>query len=489
MRAVTSKPVPPPSSSWSRDKRRRGAASLARVGLILSGLPILMVIQFRSFWDVSTQRENSISAATITTYLIDVGKTKQRDKEENPVRPSFKPRNVSFLFDNVPPPHGYQSTDNYSGMWWTNLERFLSVDYQGIDNLEGFSFFPFGKAKGSVGLTRDWFDFCVEHYSIYHRTVPVQDNEPAFHSLLQKLVDYIQNVEPYPLVSNLAPNATIVTVPFVTGKEISRNPDHSFYSLQLKVHALAATLASLAQIGMGRAIVVGRNEMDGDAAQKAFDLLTSFMPNNNTKMQVQYIVGNVHTTGIPDTKLIPRQALHGLKKALTGQFNEPIRQLFLGSDPERWKYVYYTEPDLVLSSRPGSVPDLTTSLDKGMYLAAHRLFPLRHERDLPSLPNTTVIPAVGRFAYVTPVDTEDWVCCDGGNRYPGKEDFEKCGAWWQDCGYNKAVRSLDDLLVAHRRIIPYSLIRFKTGTNTVMMAATERARQCFPLPLDACPQP
>jgi hypothetical protein len=48
----------------------------------------------------------------------------------------------------------------------------------------------------------------------------------------------------------------------------------------------------------------------------------------------------------------PKQSIGGLQLALN--LNAPYTQEWLGCNSKRWKYVYFTEPDLIRSSRPGS---------------------------------------------------------------------------------------------------------------------------------------
>lgn len=377
-------------------------------------------------------------------------------------------------------------------MWWITLTHFLSFEYDKIGSLEGFTLGPFRQAKGAIRLTRDWFDFCVEHFSVYHRMFRVQneDKNQTYDMLRQKMIDYVHKVDPYPQDSNLAPFSTIATIPFIMGNA-RRKLDGTERGDQLKVHALAATLASLAQFGIGRALVVGRNGNDMKGAQQAFDLLELFLPPTaQNKMEYRFVEANVNTTGFDDDGLVPKQATHGLKLAFLGKLNESVREEWLGPQPDRWKYVYFSEPDLILSSRPGSVSDLTSALNQGLMMAAHRLVPVPHQLDFPNLPNNEVLPLEGRFGLVQSVNSDDWVCCDAGNQFPGHQKMSVCGNWWYNCGFKppgKPYETLEELEEAHRQKLHYLLLHFETGTSTVIMATTEHARQCVPLHTDACP--
>jgi hypothetical protein len=49
----------------------------------------------------------------------------------------------------------------------------------------------------------------------------------------------------------------------------------------------------------------------------------------------------------------------------------------------RWKYVFYSEPDLALNSRASAIPALTAEHASGKLIAAHRLQPIPHAFDFP----------------------------------------------------------------------------------------------------------
>jgi hypothetical protein len=68
----------------------------------------------------------------------------------------------------------------------------------------------------------------------------------------------------------------------------------------------------------------------------------------------------------------------------------------------RWKYVFYSEPDLALNSRASAIPALTAELASGKLIAAHRLQPIPHAFDFPGFGDQfqLTVPAAGNLSHV-----------------------------------------------------------------------------------------
>jgi hypothetical protein len=381
-------------------------------------------------------------------------------------------------------------------MWWQDLKHFLEVNASGIGHLEAASHKVFNSNDGGrVRMARDWFDFAVEHLSMYHRHFNVNSEKTGipFERLISQLVEYIQKTKAYPLEKDAAPASTIVVCAFNVKTVLEGGPHYSKGEKenQLRIHSLAATLASLWQVGMGRVVVVGAQPVDGEAAKVAFDLVSG---KTKSSMELSFVISNNITTGLDNNALMPKQAIAGLQMALIGKLNTSQTQAWVGDTATRWKYVYFTEPDLVLSSRPGSIHALTSELEKGRVLAGHRLQPIPHALDFPGFEDrrNNLVPAVGNFsaASIPDVDTAEYACCDAGNGRPGRDIPQpECGTFWYQCGFNmrnKNYSNLEGVLDAHRRKVPYSWMRLSTGTGSVMMATTEHARQCTLLHHGSC---
>jgi hypothetical protein len=373
-------------------------------------------------------------------------------------------------------------------MWWQDIENFHQINAGALGQLEAASFVVFRPKGGSrVRMTRDWFDLAVEHLSMYHRLFGVNREKtgiPFDRILNSQLLGYIQKAKAYPSQKHAAPASTIVLCPFNVKMMMKGGPHYQAGEKenQLRIHSLAATLASLWQVGMGRVVVVGGFPADEVAAKAAFDLVRG---KSKSSMELSFVISNNATTGLDNNFLTPKQAIGGLQLALNGKLNASHTQEWLGDTPKRWKYVYFTEPDLILSSRPGSIHALSSQLESGHVLAAHRLQPIPHELDFPGYKDLSkVVPAVGNFSAtaITDVNSAEYACCDAGNGRPGREMKQpECGSFWWQCGFdmrNKNYSDISDVYDAHRRKVPYTWLRFSTGTGSVMMATTEHARQC-----------
>jgi hypothetical protein len=319
-------------------------------------------------------------------------------------------------------------------MWWQDIEHFHQINAEGLTNLEAASFVAFRPQDGSrVRMTRDWFDLAVEHLSMYHRHFNVNAEKTGipFKRITLQLLGYIQKAKAYPLQKDGAPASTIVLCAFNVKNMMKKGPHYQTGEKenQLRIHSLAATLASLWQVGMGRVVVVGGQPADEEAAKVAFDLVRG---KTKSSMELSFVISNNATTGLTNNALTPKQAIGGLQLALNGKFNASLTQEWLGDTPKRWKYVYFTEPDLILSSRPGSIQALSSQLQSGSILAAHRLQPIPHALDFPGFKDLSkVVPAVGNFSAsaITDVNTAEYVCCDAGNDRPGREMPQpECGA-------------------------------------------------------------
>jgi hypothetical protein len=388
----------------------------------------------------------------------------------------------------------------YSGMWWQDLEHFHELKARQLGHLEAASFKAFRHTRfipSRVRMTRDWFDLAVEHLSMYHRHFLVNREKTGipYQQIKSQLLGYIQKAVAYPLQKDAAPASTIVLCAFNVKTMMKKGPLYrkGEKENQLRIHSLAATLASLWKVGMGRVVVVGGQPADEVAANVAFDLIRG---KTNSSMELSFVISSNATTGLDDNDLTPKQAIGGLQLALNGKFNASHTLEWLGDNPKRWKYVYFTEPDLILNTRPGSIQALSSQLQSGNILAAHRLQPIPHALDFPGFKDLKkVLPAVGKFAAsgITDVkNTEEYVCCDAGNGRPGLEMKQPgCGFWWQ-CGFDMRKKDFSNITVlydAHQRKLPYEWLRLSTGTGSVMMAATEHARQCTLIHHGACEVP
>jgi hypothetical protein len=259
--------------------------------------------------------------------------------------------------------------------------------------------------------------------------------------------------------------------------------------------SLAATIVSLCQVGFGRVVVVGYNDGDVDLAQDSFALLRSDTAGNSTSKDQSPVtrIGNTElgyaratleevTSATTPINLV-KGALAGLQCALKGDMEEGRAKEWLGNahDISYWKYVYLTEPDTILQSRPAALSHLREALDEGLIIAPHRLQPLPHESDLKGMKRSVkYLPATGNFSNVIELNPlKGGVCCDAlRGKYKPWRNFEKCGSFWWQCGFNARQN--------HTRLEEYQLLRLQTGTGIVNLAGSEHGRQCLPSPNGVC---
>jgi hypothetical protein len=158
-------------------------------------------------------------------------------------------------------------------------------------------------------------------------------------------------------------------------------------------------------------------------------------------------------------------------------------------DPSYWKYVYLTEPDCILQTRPSSLHQLRMEVDKGVVLVPQRLQPIPHESDArgSSLEHTYLPQNFAPVLELDPIGEHD-VCCDaweGHDTKPGLPPLiENCGNFWYLCDFFIGKYKQEG---AHRRLKPYALMRLKTGTRIVSLTASEHGRPCSPHKRAVCP--
>ena len=270
----------------------------------------------------------------------------------------------------------------------------------------------------------------------------------------------------------------------------------------LTVSSLAATIVSLLNAGFGRVVVVGYNDVDKDFAQESFlylrDALETNSKNafNNTfpvteigPMELGYIQvlnDEVMTRSI-DVNMA-KGALGVLQRAFKGNLdkNRTLDVLGTATDVSYWKYVFLTELNSVLQTKPWVLSQLKAALDQGLILSPHRLLALPHESDLVGMKDKTkFIPASGNFSNIMNLDVLDGaVCCDehAGKFKPWEDFFGSCGTFWWECGFRKAGYN-------HSHFTPYSFMRLQKGTGIVSLAATAHGRRCFPQKHSVCMPP
>ena len=108
-------------------------------------------------------------------------------------------------------------------------------------------------------------------------------------------------------------------------------------------------------------------------------------------MEVEFARGhNGHATTDHHTKNIPRAVLLGLRdafgiaeKGANDHDAVVTMRTWLGDHPEDyWKFVYLTEPDSILATRPSTLQTIKEHAENGSVLIPWRLQPIPHESDV-----------------------------------------------------------------------------------------------------------
>jgi hypothetical protein len=287
---------------------------------------------------------------------------------------------------------------------------------------------------------------------------------------------------------------------------------HPEMAYRLTLMSLGATIESLRRAGMGRVVVVGTPKsldvegMDQTIAEDTFRYLkfqvegTKVSNSTQVAMLGSMEVGFVgfekeysNTTFLK--KNVPRAALMGLREAiLLGKKEEQLApnqieqvEEWLGDKkhPTYWKYIYLTEPDSILQTRPATLKQLKFEVDKGMILMPHRLQPIPHEDDAHGHQKKNLyLPS--NFKPVIELDAigEHDACCDT-NQRPGR-DYPSCGNFWYMCDLSEGIAMENR---TYDRLKLYPLIKLKQGTEIVSLAALEHGRMCLPTKNNVCVPP
>jgi hypothetical protein len=389
------------------------------------------------------------------------------------------PRNVTFLAES----DWHKPKEAYSGMWWQTTEHFLKSEWVHFDTLEIASFKAF--RGGRVRKTRDWLDLSVTHLSGYYKHFMTKDQDHENESIAlahigNHLDDYVNKTAiqyQVPAAEASAAPDTLAVLPFVA---ISQDTS------DLVNKALNATLASLWQAGIGRCVVVvgGSHQLTLDAETNLVESIFETMQDKLDQSPMQ--LGIVAYDSLPkkDRLMMPRVALRGLQLAMRGNLSLSETNEWLGE--EDWKYVLFTEPDLVLHARPSAMTGLKREMDRGSVLSGHRFQPIPHQSNLPDYRRPDhVLPS--DFSEVIEVDplSEDQSCCDAGKYYlSNSADRQKplrnnraCkgkrALWWQ-CGFGSNYTNTETARHNHGNIREYPLLRIKGGTVFPLIDSHQR---------------
>jgi hypothetical protein len=386
--------------------------------------------------------------------------------------------------------------DTFSAAWYMSRKSFVDVDLSHIKSLEGACFAVYWDRDDAVRMPLDYMDFAVEHGSQWWKTMGCpQDSEAVSVATSTYRAFVRKNLHGQPPVTSQPPSILRPTIALVAFSQQPLDlPDPETITGQTKdlerevtVTSLAATLASLIRIGLGRILVVGHADDDAAVAAEAFRLLDqaeeadpSGEPQTNvlgTSLAYVRPMPEMMVDGGEDVKEnVPKGAFAGLQRAFKGN-DEKWTQAWLGTNKsaDYWQYVYYTEQDSVLQTRPSALSHLRDALDQGLIVMPHRLQPIPHQADAPR--------AAWSASFVSLDFKVPWRigsrghCCDSQERRvydPNASGFEPCGAPWWKCGFSDASGQGGN----HSRLARYELLRLADGTGVATIAGSAHGRRC-----------
>jgi hypothetical protein len=412
--------------------------------------------------------------------------------------------------------------DYFSDSWLLNKANFLKIDAEHIEMVEDACFQVIDRDVEMNKMFVDWTYLSVEHLSKWWKSlqVLVHPNPGMFQRIIEIFQEYLRTVSRSTKKGSAPPSPlhhTVAMIAFQSYDSTKFGPERGH---QLTAYTLAATIASLYQVGFGRIVVTGyHHPSDEDRVREAFQIVDATFNEEQSNLDetMALQVGHtdlvyvrlqeswVKTQHVPLN--VPRGALIGMQMAITEKLGERHTREWLGdvSKIDHWKYFYLTEPDTILSTKPLILPLIRDGLDKGWIFFPHRLQPIPHEADLPvdhsfMSPGRYVPSTVPAFSNITllrnPWDEEygnnntvvdrPSHCCDMGKFKPGRsEEFgtkqRPCGKWWWACGFTEEESNLSEMevLKLHKRLVPYPMMRLQGGTG-VVVAATEMGRSCHP---------
>ena len=457
---------------------------------------------------------------TVTSSVRKVTSTQERNQNDQ-YKGMWSNRTVPLMKR-----HSYL----YSGMYWCNTTAFLKLPTAEIQTLEHaswklFQLVPHQDTKTTV----DWFDFGVEHLSGYTKQLLNDDTHPdTFPQVLDVIRRYFhtnsnRTLAQFPDIDKTVAPKTLAILPFfptdpagLRAEDLLQMPTTTttaLLSYDMKqsyalVYNMLATIISLWKIGIGRIVIAGRTQ-ERPVMIRALHLLMERMTSNvstTNYQEISYACGldNATQEKTKDNEVIvlPRYVIKRVQEAFRGELSSKETEQFLGirnvePDTLPFEYIYFTEPDLILHTRPSALNVLSRQLEDGKVIAAHRFQLLPHAVDFPKYHDIgLVLPNVkpfNKFIDLDPLLRGD-ACCDRGKYSPALNDYPKtCGWKWHTCGFEKAGDDIDNVneTIAkyvrwHQRLSKYPMIRLETGIKVPFVHA--RGRLCRPIKSGVCRQ-
>jgi len=401
-----------------------------------------------------------------------------------------------------------QAYDYYSGSWLLPVTLLEPLNASEFKVLEDAAHRVFKIHNERVRMSIDWLDFSVEHLSRLHKSLDLlqaNHNDVGINKITGNLMKYIQDTpeRTKALVSASKSNIPLLhpTIAVISSSTIfdGTSPVSVSRSAILTATTIGATIASLMRIGIGRIVCTVIDEADEISVSQTYALVMEQYANrtdyiSSTELSIVRVGKELYTSQFAKVNR-PKSTLYGLQQALEGKFNDTYTEKWLGTlyEPSYWKYVYFSEPDLVLQTRAASLPAIHKELEQGHVLMPHRFQAIKHEADFIKdnivYNGSNFVPNEGKYTNILDLDGDEDMCCDGGmdrltrwdlkgdplSKDPGRRKHK----WWS-CGYRKRYANISNE-VKHRRLLFYApFIRLTQGIDIVTISGTEHKRRCYP---------
>jgi hypothetical protein len=353
---------------------------------------------------------------------------------------------------------GYSYADMYAGTWLQPTQRFVKFEPRRIGNIEGAVHAHLYNGGGFIPtpkLTRDFFDFGVEHFSYLTKMAPSKAGQTEF---LGNITGRLRGFTRTRAVTNNFLPESIGMVPF-GGVPLNEN------WRTLSSAMLRAVVSSMTQ-ALARVVVTTCDEDHALLARAALDGLD--------RVVVQRL--RLKACELP---WLPRATQATLKRCLVQTTRDATCGRWLGE--EDYKYVMYNDADLVLHARCISQLGKAMDADPSLIVLPHKLQTFAFDDAYTDGAGRRRRPDLGLAPSVRdlPQDVDAASCCDTA-QYPAlfhlKDGaFGSCRNFWYNC---------PDMLKL------YDFARFDQGTYTPLLLGNEHGRRCaLSLQRVACPAP
>ena len=342
---------------------------------------------------------------------------------------------------------GYAWPDMYAGTWLQPTKRFMKFEPRKIGNIEGaVHAHVYGGPTGLMptpALTRDFFDFSVEHFSYLTKMTPSKQGQDTFlGNISWRLDGYTRR---HAFAHQYLPRS-IGIVPF--GGVPTSKHWQALSSTMLRAVVLSMTDA------LARVVVATCDEAHASRAREALQGLERVVVHNLNleKCQLPYLPRATQAT-------LKRCLIQRARRERHVYRNEICESWLQGED---YAYVMYNDADLVLHAR--CIRSLGEAMDEDqtLIILPHKLQTFAKDDD--PLPELGVAPSIRDLTH----DVDSASCCDSGT-YPALKhlnqgSFDGCQNFWYNCP---------------RMLALYDFARFSEGTYTPLLLGNEHGRKCL----------